>query len=119
MKTADAIADEMLAALLADMPVQAGARVSVLVNSLGATPSEELYIVYRHVAAQLASKGITIVMPRVGRYATSMEMTGMSLTLCKLDDELETAASAAVPLGLLENLDREPARFPWTSSRAA
>lgn len=90
LKTADAIADEMLSALLADRPVRAGDRVSILVNSLGATPPEELYIVYRHVAAQLKDQGVAIVMPLVGRYATSMEMTGMSLTLCLLDQELET-----------------------------
>jgi phosphoenolpyruvate---glycerone phosphotransferase subunit DhaK len=89
LKTADAIADETLSTLLADMPVRSGDRVSVLVNSLGATPLEELYIVYRHVAKQLESQGVTIVMPLVGRYATSMEMSGMSLTLCKLDRELE------------------------------
>jgi dihydroxyacetone kinase-like protein len=90
LKTADAIADETLSTLLADMPVRPGDRVSVLVNSLGATPLEELSMVDRHVANQLQSKGVTIVMPLVGRYATSMEMTGLSLTLCKLDQELET-----------------------------
>jgi len=63
--------------------------VSVLVNSLGATPPEELYILYRVVAARLADAGATIVMPLVGRYATSMEMTGASITLCRLDAELE------------------------------
>jgi dihydroxyacetone kinase-like protein len=89
LKTADAIADETLSTLLEDMPVRSGDRVSVLVNSLGATPLEELYIVYRYVAKQLESQGVTIVMPLVGRYATSMEMSGMSLTLCKLDGELE------------------------------
>jgi dihydroxyacetone kinase-like protein len=69
--------------------VRSGDRVSVLVNSLGATPPEELFIVYRHVAKRFEEKGVTIVMPLVGRYATSMEMTGMSLTVCKLDQELE------------------------------
>jgi dihydroxyacetone kinase-like protein len=63
--------------------------VSVLVNSLGATPPEELYILYRVVAARLGDVGAAIVMPLVGRYATSMEMTGVSITLCKLDAELE------------------------------
>ena len=71
------------------MPIARGDRVSVLVNSLGATPPEELYILYRVVAARLAGLGATIVMPLVGRYATSMEMAGVSFTLCKLDDELE------------------------------
>jgi phosphoenolpyruvate---glycerone phosphotransferase subunit DhaK len=90
LKTADAIADEMLSALFDDLPVEAGERVSILVNSLGATPPEELYIVYRQVARRLEGRGVTVVMPLVGRYATSMEMTGMSLTLCLLDPELET-----------------------------
>jgi dihydroxyacetone kinase-like protein len=90
LKPADAIADEMLTAVLDDMPVPRGERVSVLVNSLGATPPEELYILYRRVSAELTRRGIDIVMPLVGRYATSMEMTGASLTVCRLDAELES-----------------------------
>ncbi|MCG8360920.1 MAG: dihydroxyacetone kinase subunit DhaK, partial [Kiloniellales bacterium] len=89
LKPADAIADEMMERLLADMPIGGGDRVSVLVNSLGATPPEELYIMYRRVKAGLEGAGATIVMPLVGRYATSMEMTGATITLCKLDEELE------------------------------
>jgi dihydroxyacetone kinase-like protein len=94
LRTADAIAAEMLDLLLADLPVVRGDRVSVLVNSLGATPPEELYILYRQVAARFFDVGATIVMPLVGRYATSMEMTGVSFTLCKLDDELERLLKA-------------------------
>ena len=89
LKTADPIAEEMMDFLLKDMPLSAGDRASILVNSLGATPPEELYILYRVVKARLEAAGATIVMPLVGRYATSMEMTGVSFTLCKLDDELE------------------------------
>ena len=79
----------MVDRLLADQPLSAGDRVSVLVNSLGATPPEELYIMYRTVKARMEDAGFTIVMPLVGRYATSMEMTGATYTFCKLDDELE------------------------------
>lgn len=89
LRPADAIAGEMMDRLLADMPLGQGDRVSVLVNSLGATPPEELYILYRSVKARLEGAGAAIVMPLVGRYATSMEMAGVSFTLCKLDDELE------------------------------
>ncbi len=89
LRAADEIAAEMLGLLLADMPLGSGDRVSVLVNSLGATPLEELYICYPYVARELCAKGVTIVAPLVGRYATSMEMAGMSLTFCKLDAELE------------------------------
>ena len=89
LKSADAIADEMLDRLLADMSLAAGDRVSVLVNSLGATPPEELYILYRRVSRRLADRKVAIVMPLVGRYATSMEMTGVTFTLMALDAELE------------------------------
>jgi dihydroxyacetone kinase-like protein len=89
LRPADAIANEMMDRLFADMPVGKGDRVSVLVNSLGATPPEELYILYRVVKQRLDAAGATTVMPLVGRYATSMEMAGVSFTLIKLDDQLE------------------------------
>jgi len=89
LKPADEITDEMMDRLLTDMPVGGGDRVTILVNSLGATPAEELYIMYRRAKARLEGDGATIVSPLVGRYATSMEMTGATITLCKLDDELE------------------------------
>lgn len=94
LKTADEIAGEMMDRLLADMPLSSGDRVSIMVNSLGATPPEELYILYRIVKKRLEDAGATIVMPLVGRYATSMEMAGVSFTLCKLDDELEALLNA-------------------------
>jgi dihydroxyacetone kinase-like protein len=94
LRTADEIATEMMERLLADMPLGSGDRISIMVNSLGATPPEELYILYNKVKAALELTGSTIVMPLVGRYATSMEMAGVSFTLCKLDEELETLLTA-------------------------
>jgi dihydroxyacetone kinase-like protein len=94
LRPADAIAAEMMDRLLADMPVGQGDRVSVLVNSLGATPLEELYILYRTVRARLEGAGAMIVMPLVGRFATSMEMAGATMTLLKLDAELEALLTA-------------------------
>jgi len=94
LRTADEIAGEMMDRLLAETPLVSGDRVSVLVNSLGATPPEELYILYRTVKQRLESAGATIVMPLVGRYATSMEMSGVSFTLCKLDEDLEALLNA-------------------------
>jgi dihydroxyacetone kinase-like protein len=94
LKSADAIVEEMLRLLLADIPLLAQDRVSVLVNSLGATPLEELFIVYRSVSRRLASLGVETVAPLVGRYATSMEMAGVSLTFCRLDQELESLLKA-------------------------
>lgn len=94
LKPADAITDEMIDRILADRPLARGDRVSVLVNSLGATPLEELYIMYRRVRQRFDAAGVEIVMPLVGRYATSMEMTGATLTVIALDDELETYLKA-------------------------
>ena len=94
IKKADEIANEMIDMLLADMDLIASSRVSVLVNSLGATPLEELYILYRIVKSRMEDVGAEIVMPLVGRYATSMEMTGVSFTFCELDSELEKLLKA-------------------------
>jgi dihydroxyacetone kinase-like protein len=90
LQTADQIAERMIDAILADMPIQAGDRAAVMVNSLGATPREELYITYRRVHAMLTSRGARIHRAYIGEYATSMEMAGASVTLFKLDDELIT-----------------------------
>jgi dihydroxyacetone kinase-like protein len=89
LRPADEIAAEMLQRVSVELDLGKGDRVSVLVNSLGATPHEELFILYRHIANALAAKTVSIIMPLVGRYATSMEMTGASLSLIKLDPELE------------------------------
>jgi dihydroxyacetone kinase-like protein len=94
LRPADAVTDEMLDRLLEDSGIGRGERVSVLVNSLGATPLEELYIVYRRVHARLSGAGVDIVAPLVGRYATSMEMAGVTLTVCRLDGELERLLKA-------------------------
>ena len=89
LRPADELAAEMLQRVSDELDLVKGDRVSVLVNSLGATPHEELFILYRHIANALAAKNVSIIMPLVGRYATSMEMTGASLSLIKLDAELE------------------------------
>ena len=94
LRPADAITNEMMDRIFADLDPSQGDRWSVLVNSLGATPLEELYIMYRRVAERLADRGVTIVMPLVGRYATSMEMTGASITVCRLDGEIERLLKA-------------------------
>ncbi len=94
IKTADDIANEMVDMLVSDMKLSSNSRVSVLVNSLGATPPEELYILYRILKKRLVDLGVEIVMPLVGRYATSMEMSVVSFTFCELDSELETLLQA-------------------------
>lgn len=90
MMTADEIVGVMIGKILEDLPYASGDEVSVLINGLGATPKEELYIVFRRVAQQLKDKGIEIYRPYIGEFATSMEMAGMSITLMKLDNELKS-----------------------------
>jgi dihydroxyacetone kinase-like protein len=87
-KNADEVTEDMLRYLMDDMPLGQSDTVSVLVNSLGATPLEELYIVYRRLSQLLADRGVSIHRPYVGRYATSMEMAGFSISLFKLSDVL-------------------------------
>lgn len=100
LQTADQISERMVTAILDDLQPAAGDRLAVMVNGLGATPPEELYVMYRKVHDILTGKGITIHRAYVGEYATSMEMAGASLTFFRLDDELA---------GLLDH----PARTPF------
>jgi dihydroxyacetone kinase-like protein len=88
LQTADQIATRMTTAILDDMKPSAGDRLAVMVNSLGATPPEELYILYRRAHEILGAKGLTVHRAYVGEFATSMEMAGASFTFFRLDDEL-------------------------------
>jgi dihydroxyacetone kinase len=87
--TADGLAELFVSTLLAERPDGAGHRVAVILNGLGAVKYEELFVVYRRVAALLDEAGLTVVEPEVGEFVTSFDMAGASLTLFWLDDELE------------------------------
>jgi len=89
MMSADEIASLVLEKILEDAPLSNGDEVSVMVNGLGATPLEELLIVYRKLHQILASLGVSVFMPHIGEFATSMEMAGLSVTVIKLDEELK------------------------------
>lgn len=91
--TADEVVTEMMDKILPDLPYGKGDEVSVLMNGLGATPKEELYIAYRKVASILNERGIGVFKVYVGEFATSLEMTGFSISLLKLDDELKALLS--------------------------
>ena len=76
------------------MPFNSGDRVAIMVNGLGGTPITELYVMYAK-AHELAEKsGFTVVRNYVGEYCTSLEMAGASLTILKLDDQLEKLLDA-------------------------
>lgn len=87
LKSAEETAAVMLEKISRDMPLSTGDEVSVMVNGLGSTPTEELLIVYRSIFKQLKAIGVSVFMPHIGEYATSMEMAGFSLTVFKLDAE--------------------------------
>ena len=88
LQPADAVIDDMLDMILAEMPLGASHRVAVLVNGLGSTTLMEQYIAYRRVRQRLDDLGTTIHRTMVGSYVTSLEMGGISVTLLDLDDEL-------------------------------
>jgi phosphoenolpyruvate---glycerone phosphotransferase subunit DhaK len=82
------IAATAVESILHAKPLESGDRAIVMVNGLGGTPLLELYLLYGHVAALLADAGVEIVHKLVGNYVTSLDMAGMSLTICKADDEM-------------------------------
>ncbi len=88
LQTADEISARMATAILEDLKPRAGDRLAVMVNGLGATPPEELYIMYRKAHQILADRGLSVHRAYVGEFATSMEMAGASFTFVRLDDEL-------------------------------
>jgi dihydroxyacetone kinase-like protein len=89
LKSADEVVEQMLSAIIADLPYEKGDEVAVLMNGLGATPKEELYIMFRKVSRMLKEQGISVFHVYAGEFATSMEMAGASISLLKLDDELK------------------------------
>jgi len=104
LETADAVTDRLLEPIVADLELSRGERVAVLVNGLGATPLEELYVIYRRVHARLAELGVEIERRYVGEYATSLEMAGASVSVMRLDDSTSELLAA-------------PARSPFFEQR--
>jgi len=90
----DRLASEVLDEVLDDLNVASGDRLAVMVNGLGATPREELYIMYRRLHQILNEHGVSVHRAYVGEYATSMEMAGASITVFRLDDELQQLLDA-------------------------
>jgi phosphoenolpyruvate---glycerone phosphotransferase subunit DhaK len=83
---ADALADEMLSAILADRGNPTSGSVLLLVNGFGGTPSLELYLMYHAARGILEKRGLKVARSLVGSYVTSLEMAGCSLTVTMLDD---------------------------------
>ncbi|MCI6376975.1 MAG: dihydroxyacetone kinase subunit DhaK [Clostridiales bacterium] len=95
MQSSECIANELCTAVAEDLALREGERIAVLVNGLGATSREELYIFYRDIDRILQSRGLITAKAFVGEYATSMEMSGLSLSLLRLNNERENYLNAA------------------------
>ena len=94
IQPADAIAKILFDAVADDLPFSSGDRVALMINGLGGTPPAELYVLYNKAAQLCADRGLTIARNYVGEYCTAIEMAGASLTMLKLDDELEAQLAA-------------------------
>ncbi|WP_182171132.1 dihydroxyacetone kinase family protein [Flaviflexus equikiangi] len=126
--TADEVARVLVEKLLEERPEGSDHRVIALLNGLGTAKYEEMFVTYRAVYKLLEAAGLEIVDGEVGEFATSLDMSGISLTLCWVDDELidlwndpvdtPTIRRGTVDAGALrddiESLSHEPTRITVT-----
>lgn len=89
LQAADEIVESIMKHILEDLPFEAGDEVAVLVNGLGATPPEELYLMYRAAHIILDTHKIKVYRVYIGEFATSLEMAGASVTLMRLNPDLK------------------------------
>jgi dihydroxyacetone kinase len=83
------LAGKLVETVLAERPEGVSGRAAVVLNGLGATKYEELFVLYGHVSDLLTVAGIELVAPEVGELVTSLDMAGCSLSITWLDEELE------------------------------
>lgn len=121
LETADQITDRFLTEILGELEPASGDRVAVLVNGLGSTPLEELYLIYRRVHQVLGERGVIIHRRYIGEFATSLEMAGASVSVLLLDDELAELvdAPAASPFFGQGNTPAPSARTEETDASGA
>jgi len=97
---ANELVEELLNAVVTDLPFTSGDRVALMINGLGGTPISELYLLYGIAHEKLEAMGITIARNYVGEYCTSLDMAGASITLVKLDDEIEELLAAPAEIAI-------------------
>ncbi|GAB4051346.1 dihydroxyacetone kinase subunit DhaK [Catellatospora paridis] len=100
LANADTIIDELLEAVVTDLPYERGDDVALMINGLGGTPIGELYLLYGRAHEQLEARGIHVRRNYVGEYCTSLDMAGASLTLVKLDDEIVNGLAAPAEIAI-------------------
>jgi dihydroxyacetone kinase-like protein len=97
---ADEVIEILMEGIVPDLPFNSGDEVAVMVNGLGGTPTMELYVAFRHVAACLNQRDIRIVKTYIGEYCTSLDMAGCSVSLLKLDEEMKSLLEHPVDIPL-------------------
>jgi dihydroxyacetone kinase len=100
LASANEIVDELLEAVVTDLPFAAGDDVALMVNGLGGTPISELYLLYGYAHELLAQRGINVRRNYVGNYCTSLDMAGTSITLSRLDPEIEGLLAAPAEIAI-------------------
>ncbi len=96
LRPADALAEEMIAAIASDLGDAASGEVLLLVNGFGATPLMELYLMFHAALRVLERRGARVARSLVGNYVTSLDMAGCSLTVTGLDAEMMALWDAPV-----------------------
>ncbi len=86
---ADEIAQKTMGRIIPALPYRSNDEVSLMINGLGGTPLQELFILNRAVRKILDENSIHVYKTMVGNYMTSIDMAGASVTLLKLDSELK------------------------------
>ncbi|MEV6637911.1 dihydroxyacetone kinase family protein [Actinoplanes sp. NPDC051470] len=89
LPAARTLAERLITDLVAESRPEWGSRAVVLVNGLGTVSHEELFILFAGVARALSDRGVEVVDAEVGELVTSLDMGGLSVTVCWVDDELE------------------------------
>jgi dihydroxyacetone kinase-like protein len=100
LASANEIVDELLDAVVSDLPFNSGDNVALMINGLGGTPISELYLLYGYAHEQLARRGINVRRNYVGEYCTSLDMAGASITLSRLDDEVAGLLAAPAEIAI-------------------
>lgn len=100
LASANDIVDELVQAVVEDLPFSQGDEVALMINGLGGTPISELYLLYGRAHEQLESRGIHVRKNYVGEYCTSLDMAGVSVTLVRLDDDLVSLLEAPAEIAI-------------------
>ena len=106
------LAKNLVDAILVERPPDNSKRAAVILNGLGATKYEELFLLYSHISVLLELAGITVVLPEIGELVTSLNMAGCSLSIMWLDPTLEELWSSPADTASFRRGNIAPSKAP-------